>query len=277
MVRLTDQTYQTQFVKALKAAGGRVPNGQLQEGLGWTEDKYWRIHQQLFDAGHIERGRGRGGIVLLVSASTTGVSAAEAAAELNRPVAELPAALQPSNPMAQGELALYAPIKAQLELHWASRSRLHDCHCEIVALQGRRETGGSWSRPDLCVVGVRTYEYFPGRTFELHTFEVKNSNDVTIKGVLEALAHREAATRSYVLYFTAGADFLSYPESSRIIELAGRHGIGMVAVHQLNDINTWEELVPAQLANSDPEAINTFISRSLSEDAKRKLRLWYNR
>ena len=214
-------------------------------------------------------------MVLLVSTSTSGVSAAEAAAEPSRSTVAAPPTPRESNPISQGELALYAPIKKQLETHWASRTRLHDCHCEIVALQGRRETGGSWSRPDLCVLGARTYEYFPGRTFELYTFEIKNSNDVTIKGVLEALAHREAATRSYVLYYTAGEDFFSYPESSRIMELASRHGIGVIAAYKLDDINTWEELVPAQPANSEPEAINTFIGRSLSEEAKGKLRLWF--
>lgn len=96
-------------------------------------------------------------------------------------------------------------------------------------MQGRRETGGSWSRPDVTVVGVKKYEFLPDRLLEVFSFEVKASYDVSIKGVLEALAHREAATRSYVIYHTDGRDLGEFPEALRIEELAVRHGIGVFA------------------------------------------------
>ncbi len=51
-------------------------------------------------------------------------------------------------------------------------------------MQGRRETGGSWSRPDLALIGYRKYEFLPERVFELFSFEVKPANDVSIKGVM---------------------------------------------------------------------------------------------
>lgn len=270
MARPTDRSI---FLEAVAASGGRVPNRTLQSSLSWSEDKYWRVHQQLFEEGLIEKGRGRGGTVLLVAQADAGVSAQEAAVAQ---AGELATNLTLVETVRIPETDLYEPVRRQLQKKWALRRQLDECHCEVTAMQGRRETGGSWSRPDLCVIGSRKFEFFPDRVFELHTFEVKPSDDVTIKGVLEALAHREAATRSYALYHTAGAEFDSYPESARIQELASRHGIGVIAAVDIEDIDGWEELVPAQRANSDPEAVNTFIGRSLSEEAKRKIRRWFS-
>ncbi|QYO64732.1 hypothetical protein [Leptolyngbya sp. 7M] len=105
---------------------------------------------------------------------------------------------------------------------------------------------------------------------------MKASTDVTIKGVLEALAHREAATRSYVLYHTGEKDFTSYPESSRIEELASRHGVGVIVANDVTDFDSWDTVVPAQRSLSDPEVMNTFISRSLSKIAQKKISGWFS-
>jgi hypothetical protein len=263
------------FVRKLSSMSGRAANGQLRQALGWDEQKYWRILQELYDEGLVERGRGRGGTVLLVAADAEGTSSENVAAVA--PAAEAPVAtIVAAEPPFVAELDLYKPVLQQLQKHWTLRRQLDSCHGEVTAQQGRRDTGGSWSRPDLCVIGSPKFEHYPDKVFELHTFEVKAANDVTIKGVLEALAHREAATRAYVLYHTAGKDFSSYPESTRIEELASRHGVGVLAAHTIDDFDTWEEVVSAQRAVSDPEAVNTFIGRSLSDDAKKKIRQWFS-
>jgi len=115
----------------------------------------------------------------------------------------------------------------------------------------------------------------PERVFELFSFEVKAVNDISIKGVMEALAHREAATKSYVIYHTAGQDFAAFPEAERIEELAARHGIGVYAAREIADFNQWAEVVTATRASPDPETIDTFLRRTLSEEAKTKLRRWF--
>jgi hypothetical protein len=139
-------------------------------------------------------------------------------------------------------------VRLQLEQNWGTRKQLDSCHCEITALQGRRDTGGSWSRPDLVVTAYRKYEFLPEKVFELFSFEVKPSTDVSIKGVMEALAHREAATRSFVIYHTASQDFRAFPEADRIEQLAARHGVGVYVALDINDFNQWAEIVPAQRA-----------------------------
>ncbi len=38
-------------------------NGALRAALGWSEDRYWKVHHSLVEDGRIVRGRGRGGSV----------------------------------------------------------------------------------------------------------------------------------------------------------------------------------------------------------------------
>jgi len=268
------------FLRTLKALGNRAGNTVMQRELKWDETKYWDVHQQLFEEGLIEKGKGYGGSVILTDPDAAVVEPSPVESKSAKPPAPPP----PPTPSEvvealveeyTSELQLYPPVKKQLEANWAKRRQLDDCHCEITALQGRRETGGSWSRPDLALIAYRKYEFLPERVFELFSFEVKPATDISIKGVMEALAHREAATRSFVIYHTAGQDFAAFPEAERIEELAARHGVGVYAAKDVNDFNQWAEVVTATRATPDPEAVDTFIRRTLSDAAKTKLRKWF--
>ncbi|PDQ21424.1 hypothetical protein CN311_08855 [Mesorhizobium sanjuanii] len=263
------------FLAALERVGGSAGNTALLRELGWTDDKYWKIHQKLYEEGLIEKGRGYGGKVLLAQRDAAPATKEDTEALASALAATSPEVAKTLVEAYTNELQLYPSVKEQIETHWARRRQLDDCHCEITALQGRRDTGGSWSRPDLALVAYRKYEFLPERVFELISFEVKPTNDISIKGVMEALAHREAATRSYVIYHTAGQDFSSFPEAERIEEVASRHGVGVYAAKDVNDFNQWAEVVTAIRANPDPEAVDTFIRRTLSDQAKTKLRKWF--
>lgn len=266
------------FLRELRALGGRAANGQLQGILRWTKEKYWDVHAQLYGDGEIEKGRGYGGTVILIETPPEATRSRPAVAEavpLPMPAAAATAAAPAAEEIPLRELDLYEPVRKQLSQNWAQRRQLDHCHCEVTALQGRRETGGSWSRPDLALIGYRKYEFLPEKVFELFSFEVKPANDVSIKGVMEALAHREAATRSFVIYHTAGEDFGAFAEAGRIEELATRHGVGVYAARDVNDFNQWAEIVPAQRGTPDPEAVDTFIRRTLSDEAKTLLRRWF--
>ena len=50
-----------------------------------------------------------------------------------------------------------------------------------------------------------------------------------------------------------------------------RHGVGVYAAKDVNDFAQWAEIVTAPRASPDPEAIETFIRRTLSEETKTKL------
>ncbi|MFT4015028.1 MAG: hypothetical protein QM682_16895 [Paracoccus sp. (in: a-proteobacteria)] len=261
------------FLDTVRAAQGRIGNRALRERLGWADEKYWSIHQQLFEAGKIEKGRGNGGTVILVG-DTNPVAVADVAARDKAGDKHAAEATAPSQTDLR-ELELYPPVLRQLQKNWAKRLGLDECHCEITAQQGRRDTGGSWSRPDLTAVGLKKYEFLPDRVLDVFSFEIKAAYDVSIKGVLEALAHREAATKSYVVYHTAGRDFADFPEAIRIEEISVRHGIGVYAAKDIDDFETWEEVSGATRGHPDPDNLETFIKRTLSDAAKSKLRRWF--
>jgi len=148
--------------------GRTLSNIALQRRLGWSTDRYFAVRDALVDAGVVARGRGRGGTVrravadLPVDRRTVSVVIEEGADAS----ATVEAAIQ-------NELALYEPMRSVLAGDWAKDHRTDPLAVEITALQGRRSTGGTWSRPDITSVEVRTFAYVPGKHLEVVTFEVK--------------------------------------------------------------------------------------------------------
>jgi len=78
MARPTDKEI---FLRALRAQNGRAGNTALQRELKWDEAKYWEIHEQLYEEGIIEKGKGCGGTVILraVDPAATGARCRRAA------------------------------------------------------------------------------------------------------------------------------------------------------------------------------------------------------
>lgn len=267
------------FLRALRENGGKAGNGPLRRILGWNEDKYWTAHQELVDAGLVARGRGQGGSVILVIPETV-EDARQSAAILpkhdKKSVAE--ELVEAANLLVnQGirEIDLYRPACDQLKSFWGHTKKLLHGVYEITAAQGRRETGGSWSRPDIVAVGLRKFEYLPDKVLEVYTFELKAQYDVSIKGVLEALAHREQSTRAYVIYHTGGQAWDDFAEAPRIEQLAARHGIGIIIASDINNFREcWDERVIATRSGSDPEIIDRFIRVTLREESRSEIRKW---
>jgi hypothetical protein len=144
---------------------------------------------QLIDEGRVERGRGRGGSVRRIELPTatidTPVPAEEAAESFKKAY--------------ESEIELYAPMCDVLKTDWARVRGSSPISVEITAQQGRRQTGGRWSRPDIIAVEVRTFQYVPGKFLTVTTYEIKPTDAIDVTAVYEALAHRRAATHSYVL------------------------------------------------------------------------------
>lgn len=249
--------------------------------LGWTEKQYWSVHESLIDSGLIARGRGKGGTVILVVPETD-KDAVHFAASLPRKESEAVfqelemATAEAAERQETSEKDLYKPALIELKRHWAPRNQLLHCAFEVTASQGRRDTGGNWSRPDIVGVGLRKFEYLPDRVVEVYSFELKAEYDITIKGVLEALAHRESATRSYVVYHTGGRAWDDFPEVQRIEQLASRHGVGVIVASKIDDFNdSWDERVVAPRSSADPESLDRFIKSTLNEDTKSQIRKWF--
>jgi hypothetical protein len=252
-----------QFIDALDEQGGSSGNGRLREVLDWDEESYWKVQGHLIETGQIIAGRGRGGSVRFTDAHST---------ELDIEPARLASPQEPVNSINQ-ERALYAPLKNAIEGKWIKRFALDDVMVEETHSRGSRDTGGTFTRPDITAAGIRRYVYLPKR-LEIVTFEVKPSENISIMGVLEAIAHREAAHRTYVIYATSRVDFEEATEGERILELAQKYSVGVLLTENVEDVETWEILLDAVRHEPDPARLDRFLNDLPRDEMRKQLSKW---
>lgn len=238
--------------------GSPTGNITLKEKLGWKEDRYWRVRNELVDEGALVVGGGKGGSVRrVIDAGVIDEAVAEAAAAPT------------------GERALYEPIKKVLETDWAKSEGLTEWCVEVTAQQGRRNTGGRWTRPDLTVVSCRRYTLVPGPAFDVWTFEVKPIDAWDIVGVHEAAAHASAATRSYAFFHVNAKLTPDETESlDRCLREAQTLGVGLITATDVAKFATWEILAEPARKHYDPTTVEEFLKTQLSEEAKAKVVSW---
>lgn len=256
------------FLEKLRQEGGSCGNYSLKSQLGWGDDRYWRTHAMVVDEGLAVRGRGRGGTIILVEQALSieesvnpNVVAAKAGEQLAAAYAK--------------ETELYSPSKQVIEGGWSRERSYDDFVVEVTAQPGRVQTGGTWTRPDISLLGTKSYPYLPGRFFEIVTFEVKTAEALDVRGVFEALSHAQFATLAYVVFYTSGKEFKDYPNSERVLELAAKHGVGVIAAAQIERYEAWNELVEPRRNIFEPEQANLFISTSFSEGVRNRIIKWH--
>ncbi len=240
--------------------GSRISNVALRQVLEWNEDRYFRARDALLEAGKLVRGPGRGGSVRLAVTDAAHVS-------VDKPLSPGTVAEEAEDTFRR-ELRLYEPMRSVIAGDWARERRLEPLAVEVTAQQGRRATGGTWSRPDIVSVDVRTFAFVPGKHLEITTFEIKPASAITVQAVYEALAHRRAATRSYVLLHVPIDDAELDEQVRDVCSVARSHGIGVVTAGEPHNYQTWEEREEAQRIEPDPERLDQFITTQLSDKAK---------
>jgi hypothetical protein len=257
-VRRGSAEYEDQKVLAvLHGLGGSAGNLGLMRELGWTEAKYYRVRDRLLDRGELVRGPGRGGSVRLVE---------EGEEEAPTEQAEVQAAILVR------ESELYEPIARVLRRSFAQDKNFKWHHVEITARQGRRATGGRWTRPDITMVSLTRFRYVPGLHLEVFTFEVKTRDAVDVTAVYESLAHTRFGTRAYVVFpFPEDPEGADRELLDAVVAEAERHGVGVFTMTDPGDYQTWDELVAPVRTDADPEATNEFIATQLSPDAQAEL------
>ncbi len=258
--------FENQLLEKLRETGGHAGNVFLQRELGWGDDRYWPIRDRLVDLGKLELGRGKGGSVSLVLQTGPGETA------------EAPEATpEPASPnVPEGDL--YEPVAKVLRGEWARDKRFRNCIVEVTARQGRRDTGGTWTRPDLVVAALRVFAHVPGKFFDLITFELKPLDGIDVTGVFEALSHRRAATQAYLwLHVPVGSESNKDVAATlaRIGEEARRHGVGLIVGSDPADYSSWDRQLEAARFEPDPESLNEFIAQQLSSIAKDELAQWF--
>lgn len=250
------------------ADGSTISNPAVQGALNLSDADYWKIRDSLVDKRRITRGRGRGGTLRRVidsSPDLATVSVPLGVVDGKNAVAQVEAAVR-------RELDLYDPIATVLKGDWAKDRRASPLAIEITALQGRRATGGTWSRPDIVSVEIKTYAFVPGKFLEIITFEVKPADAINVQAVYESLAHRRSATHSYVVLHVPTSEATQLAELIEDVRAVARsHGIGVIVVGEPDDYNTWEELEEAHRFEPDPDRLEQFITTQLSDRTKTKI------
>ena len=164
-------------------------------------------------------------------------------------------------------------MKAAIEGKWIKRFAWDDVLVDETHSRGSKDTGGTFTRPDITAVGIRSYIYLSKR-LEIVTFEIKPAEAVSIMGVLEAIAHREAAHRAYVIFATSRVKFETESEFERIIELAQQYGVGIVLTENPNDVESWEIMVDAIRHEPDPARLDQFLADLPGDNMKQQLSKW---
>ncbi len=258
-----DEADKRNFLKDLKDLGSSAGNKTLREKLGWESDKYWRVQNLLVDDDKIEKGRGKGGSVTLkldehVVGDAKNQTTGEAIGLDQR----------------TAERDLYEPIKRVLSTAWVRAQGFDNSVVEITAHQGARNTGGTWTRPDVSVVAVKSFVFFPETVFDVVTFEVKPSDDITVSGVFEAISHREASTQAYVIYHSEDEKFEKAAEATRIIEVSKRYGIGVIVAADPENYDEWTEKLPAERQFPNAAKLDAFIRSNFTEEQRNQIIKW---
>lgn len=239
--------------------GRSIGNFAIIRELDWEEDKYFRVRDALVSDGVLQKGRGRGGTVRRVTTR-------------NDAPAPRPAVLRNGN-----EDALYQPLAQVLAREWARDEMLpfDQLRVDVVARQGRRDTGGTWTRPDIVVSCVRTYIHIPGKHLDVWSFEVKPLEALDVLAVYEAAAHSGRVTRASAL-IQVPAQLAEGEEAllERCEEEALRFGVGLITFIDAADYSTWETRVPSPRRSVDPVALEDFIVTQLPEDTRNKIAEW---
>jgi len=281
--------YQKILMSLVPESGGNIGNVTLRERLRQkieslgdqlSEEDYWLLRNPLIDEGQLEQGRGRGGSVHRVSlppVSVSGVAVADAfpsmadavATELGPPPAPTETPAEAAEEKA--EASLYEPFHKAIVNGYTKDNRLKEFISEITAHQGRRATGGKWTRPDVTLVAVKTYQFTPGKRLEVVTFEVKPYLDSAFEGIYEALAHSAFAHRSYLAVDIREHKDADEISDERIVEECTRHGVGYITFTDVADYDTYEIVCPAVLKEPDPEEVDSFIKVQINRENQEQL------
>ena len=242
------------ILKALREeSNGRLTKNELVNKffLDPGKDLYYKVEQGLVDEGHIERCRGRKGGISLVQ---RGDSQSQVDPESSDSTAE---------ESSSGERGHYEPVLQQIKKHWTEERSVKHVYGAVTAYQGRRDTGGRWSRPDITLCTVSKWIFSPRPEGEVRTIEVKLFDDrLDIIGVYEALAHKSRSHYSYLMIVDFPKEGLNSDQRQgfdKIMVAADSHGIGIITVPDSNNWSTWEFLLEPTRSDAAPQEINDFL------------------
>ena len=268
------EDYKTRLHWLTPGDGKGIGNATLRERLKeefpddqFTDEDYWDLRNSLIADGLLEKARGKGGSVRRIPA----VTEADATTTPERVADEQGIAIARA---IVAEASLYDPFQKAIQTGYVPDNDLKPWICEVTASQGRRNTGGLWTRPDITLIAFQTYVYVPGKTFEVITFELKPNIQTAMGGVYGAAAHSAFATRSF-LAFPDADECEGDPLFERIQDECERFGLGLILFEDVNNWDTYTFQVGAERKDPDPQAMNDFIKSQISDKSKEEIQRWF--
>jgi hypothetical protein len=251
---------ESNLFKKIPTDGTSVGNMALRKSLGWDVEKYWPVRDRLVEKEFVSTGMGRGGSVFRLKDI------------LSDSIQEQSGQKQKTKQYSL-ERDLYLPVSNALE-KWAKEVLFQNYLIEDISAQGSRRTGGIWTRPDLVLVNVETYQYVPNKYLEVITFEVKPDDGWEIEAVFEAAAHSRFASRSYLAIHKNSSVPPSQELFDRFEEECKRFGVGLIVFDDPEDYDTYSFIVEPLRKNIDPRETEKFIETQVNTANKKKISRW---
>jgi len=205
---------------------------------------YWKVRNELVSAGLLTRGKGRGGSV----------------ARLAGEVEAAPLVEKKAKGFVRKESELYEPLKNWLAEEWGEDVEGGDFFEVLVTgtPKRKRRAGGKWSRPDVTLVQVNSYEYLPQPVLDVTTFEVKKFPDAEdLRSVYETASHSRRAHFSYLVAEVPNPDY-EFPE--RFVSELERFHLGLIFMWKEKDKWEFDEQEwETERLNPEPEELNRLL------------------
>jgi hypothetical protein len=230
---------------------GFVGNVFLRSRLDWSSEEYWEVREELLKAGLIQTGKGRGG------------SVARTVEGMVREEGVTPKGL------VKKEKELYKPLEKWLDENLGRAPKEAGDYFKVKVTappSGHKRKSGKWSRPALVSVEVNRFEYLPGCTLDVTTFEVKRYKDAEdLASVFEAAAHTRWANNAYLVIEVPDPED---PIAERITSELARFHIGLLTIYRKNGSFECDEKLEPIRQNPDPKEQDTLLKMFFKDDEK---------
>jgi len=166
------------------------------------------------------------------------------------------------------ESDLYTPLKNYLDKYWGPDYEKNYFYSKITATpKGHRRKSGQWSRPDLAIITITSYQYLPNKVLEVTTIEVKRYADMSVEAVFEAASHSKFSHQAYlVVEWITNEDMdPADDEVKRIFTECQTFGIGLIQMKKENGSWSYRQIIDPKTKIPDPEACNQFIEQNFKE------------
>jgi len=174
------------------------------------------------------------------------------------------------------EEAYYNSIEVAFREIWESEG--YDRSQFYLENTARRDSkiAGPWTRPDFTMVSYKKFPWTIGSEFDVVTFEVKRADTSNVLAVFEAMSHRSAATRSYVVFPLDEVAWTSRgpAQAIRVKDECIRHGIGLILVGQGSAKAVAVHAIPARRFAIDHRKSSDFLAAVLTEAGKNRIAEW---